>query len=569
MKPPFILWAPKAKNASLFFPQKNFEIELTPLDRGYWTTNEWKRSDGDQYLIVIDGERLPDPKSLFQPDGITGPSQVFDATLFQWTDDKWTNPALDHYIIYELHTGTFSSTGTFAGISERLPYLKDLGITAIEIMPVAQFPGGRNWGYDGVFPFAVQNTYGGPRALQQLVDDCHRHGIAVVLDVVMNHVGPEGNNFQKFGPYFTDKYKTPWGEAINFDDAGSDAVRQFFIENILMWFRDFHIDAIRLDAVHAIRDFSAKHILAEISENVDELQAATNRQHYLIAECDLNDAKYIRPLENSGHGMDAQWIDEFHHALRVAVGQERNGYYSDFNGVEDLAKAYSSAYVYDGVYSPHRDRTFGSSANDLPGSSFVVFSQNHDQVGNRMLGERTSSLLSVDQLKLLATAVFVSPYIPLLFMGEEYGETNPFLYFISHESKELIEAVRNGRRKEFEHFFSGDDFPDPYSEDIFNQSKLSWSIDDRQRKELLSFYKELIRLRKTIPALKTLDRSALSVSLTSGKDGIKLFRKHHDGDVVVLLNFSKEDQDFELPRDRSWKTLMSSAKASIMISEHV
>jgi maltooligosyltrehalose trehalohydrolase len=349
---------------------------------------------------------------------------------------------------------------------------------------------------------------------------------------------------QKFGPYFTDKYKTPWGSAINFDDAGSDAVRKYYIENILMWFRDFHVDAIRLDAVHAIRDFGPTHILAEVRSYTDKLMAVTGKSHYLIAECDLNDVKFIRPLNDAGYGMDAQWIDEFHHALRVASGQERSGYYSDFNGVEHLAKSFRSAYVYDGIYSPHRERTFGSSSEGMPGESFVVFSQNHDQVGNRMLGERTSTLLTFEQLKLMATSVLVSPFVPLLFMGEEYGETNPFLYFTSHEGKELIEAVRNGRKKEFEHFFTGNDFPDPQSQEVYEQSRLSWDRLDRfSHKMLFNFYKDLIRIRKTAPALRFLDPSMIEVDVIDG-NGIRIVRHHEEGDVMCLLNFSQKSLSF-------------------------
>ncbi len=329
---------------------------------------------------------------------------------------------------------------------------RTIGVNAIELMPVVQFPGSRNWGYDGVFPFAVQHSYGGARGLQTLVDICHQKGIAVVLDVVYNHLGPEGNYLGAYGPYFTDKYNTPWGNALNFDDAWCDGVRQFFIENVLMWFRDFHVDALRLDAVHAIKDFSAVHILREIKMHVNQLTKETGRTHHLIVELDLNDPKFINPLEEQGFGMDAQWIDEFHHALRVTATGESTGYYSDFTGISHLAKAYQDAYVYDGQYSPHRFKKFGLKAENHPGQQFIVFSQNHDQVGNRMLGERTSQLVSLEMQKLMAGAVLVSPYLPMLFMGEEYAEPNPFLYFVSHTDPDLVEAVRKGRKAEFAAF---------------------------------------------------------------------------------------------------------------------
>lgn len=298
----------------------------------------------------------PDPASLAQPDGVHGTSQAINIKNFEWTDSQWKNIPLEEYILYEIHTGTFTPQGTFESIEKKLDYLKDLGVNAIEIMPVAQFPGNRNWGYDGVFPFAVQNSYGGANALQQLVNTCHQKSIAVVLDVVYNHLGPEGNYLPQFAPYFTDKYKTPWGSAINFDDAWCDGVRHYFIENALMWFRDFHIDALRLDAVHAIKDFSPVHILQEIRDYVNELEKVTGRNYYLIVESDLNDPRYINPLEECGYGMNAQWIDEFHHALRVTAGGEPTGYYSDFKPVQHLAKAYKDAYVYDGQFSPHRKK---------------------------------------------------------------------------------------------------------------------------------------------------------------------------------------------------------------------
>jgi maltooligosyltrehalose trehalohydrolase len=552
----FRVWAPDNKSVSLYFPEREFQVLLERRGFGYWLTNEWTPCDGELYWVVLDDGRFADPASLSQPQGTTGPSQVIDVNKFKWTDAQWSNPSLEQYIIYELHTGTFTPEGTFAGIASRLDHLIELGITAIEIMPVAQFPGSRNWGYDGVFPFAVQNSYGGARELQELIDACHARGIAVILDVVINHMGPEGNHLGQFGPYFTDKYKTPWGSAINFDDAGCDGVRKYFIENILMWFRDFHIDAIRLDAVHAICDFSAEHLLAEIRRYTDQLMKTTGKVHYLIAECDLNDPRYIRPLEQNGYGMHAQWIDEFHHALRVSGGQERSGYYSDFNGVDHLAKAFSSAYVYDGIFSTHRNKTFGRVADGLSGHSFVVFSQNHDQVGNRMLGERTSVLVDFEMLKLMAVAVLISPFIPLLFMGEEYGETNPFLYFISHNSQELVDAVRKGRKKEFEYFFSGNEFPDPQSEEVFNKSKLSWdriSADTNQK--LFDLYKYIIRLRKETPALRTMDRNRITADRIS-EGMISVIRRHDKGDVHCYLNFSSGQQVIPIKDPAGFRLLL-------------
>ncbi|MGN6637275.1 MAG: malto-oligosyltrehalose trehalohydrolase, partial [Mucilaginibacter sp.] len=468
------LWAPMANSVALEI-ENGKTIALQPAQYGYWHTSTDVILPGDRYWFVLNKDKkLPDPASLSQPEGVHGPSQYIDLANFKWSDQAWKNPPINDYIFYELHTGTFSPQSNFEGITQRLDHLLELGITAIEIMPVAQFPGERNWGYDGVFPFAVHNSYGGARGLQQLVNTCHQKGLAVVLDVVYNHLGPEGNYLPEFGPYFTEKYKTPWGNAVNFDDAWCDGVRKYFIENSLMWFRDFHLDALRLDAVHAIKDFSPKHILKEIKENVNALIAETGKQYHLIVECDLNDPRYIDPLEKDGYGMDAQWIDEFHHALRVTAGQQRNGYYSDFTGIADLAKAYHDAYVYTGQFSEQRHKSFGIKPNN-PGEQFVAFSQNHDQVGNRMLGERTSTLVSFEMQKLMAGAVMVSPFLPLLFMGEEWSAQSPFQYFVSHSDKELIKAVQKGRREEFKEFHAEGETPDPQSEDTFNRSKLNWS----------------------------------------------------------------------------------------------
>lgn len=556
------VWAPKAEKVALVLSEKNEKFPLTRKEFGYWQGSDIPVKNGDRYTIETDGKNgYPDPASLYQPEGIDGPSEAVDLHRMPWTDQRWKNHALKDYILYELHTGTFSPEGNFEGIEKKLPYLKELGVTAIEIMPVAQFSGARNWGYDGVLPFAVQHSYGGPHALQKLVNACHNNGLAVVLDVVYNHLGPEGNNLDKFGPYFTDKYKTPWGTAINFDDAGSDAIRRYFIENVLMWFRDFHIDALRLDAVHAIKDFGPKHILAEIKENVNELMAATGRKHYLIAECDLNDSKYIQPLEEGGYGMDAQWIDEFHHALRVTSGNPKTGYYADFDGINHLAKSYRDAYVYDGIYSSHRDKVFGTSAKDIPGDRFVVFSQNHDHVGNRMLGERIGTLVSFEMQKLMAATVLMSPFMPMLFMGEEYGEKNPFLYFVSHAGKELVQAVRDGRKREFAAFHTDGEFPDPQSEKIFAQSKLNWDLQNEpDHRAMLRYYKELIRLRKNLPALSNPDRSNLIVEVLENQQILMIHRKEDTHHVMYILNFSNDRQEIEINLKREgWTLLMNSA----------
>jgi maltooligosyltrehalose trehalohydrolase len=550
------LWGPLLEKAELL--TGNEVLPLQKGEEGYWTAQTDRLPAGSRYTFRVNGkEELPDPASLFQPEGVHGPSEVVDLAACSWTDSSWQNHALSDYIIYELHTGTFTREGTFAALEEKLPYLKELGITAIEIMPLAQFPGSRNWGYDGVFPFAVQDSYGGPEGLQRLVDACHREGLAVILDVVYNHLGPEGNYLGSFGPYFTNKYKTPWGNALNFDDAWCDGVREYFIENAVMWFRDFHIDALRLDAVHAIKDFSPVHLLRAIRERVDALMKETGRTHYLIVELDLNDTRFINSTEREGFGMDAQWVDEFHHALRVAAGGERTGYYEDFSGLEHLAKAYSDAYVYDGQFSPHRKKRFGVKTSNA-GEQFIVFSQNHDQVGNRMLGERTSQLVSPDMQRLLAGAVLASPFLPMLFMGEEWSEPNPFLYFVSHTDPELAKAVREGRKAEFAAFHAQGEAPDPVSEETFLQSKLQWNLlEETPHADMLRYYKALIALRRSHPLLRP-NRSGLRVQADTEKGTLRLVRGEEGHRVCCLMNFSKTPAQEALP-EGEWKLLLHSA----------
>lgn len=557
------VWAPKAEKISLIV-NGNDTIALQAKAYGYWQTADVPLKNGDRYKFVInDKEQFPDTASLSQPDGVHEASEVVNINIFQWTDSEWLNPPLENYIIYELHTGTFSPEGTFEGIEKKLDYLIDLGITAIEIMPVAQFPGNRNWGYDGVYPFAVQNSYGGFSGLQHLVNSCHAKGLSVILDVVYNHLGPEGNYMDSYGNYFTDKYNTPWGMAVNFDDAWCDAVRQYFIENALMWLRDFHIDALRFDAVHAIKDFSATHILKDIRQHVNELMKLTGKQYHLIVECDLNDTRFINPIDTGGYAMDAQWTDEFHHTLRVTAGEKKTGYYADFNGVAHLAKAYKDAYVYDGQYSEERKKTFGIKATDNPGSQFVVFSQNHDQIGNRMLGERTSQLFSFEMQKLLAAAVIVSPYIPLLFMGEEWGETNPFLYFVSHTDTELAEAVRKGRKEEFKHFHIDGEALDPVAEETFQNSKLQWALQNEEpHSTMLQYYKALIALRKAHPALYHLSRINIEVAHDEQDKTIVLHRWWEHQHIVSIMNFSQQQHSIYLPTVfKDWNKIFDSADA--------
>jgi len=481
---------------------------MEPRPLGYFEASVPGIGPGTRYTYLLDGTKdRPDPASRFQPDGVHQPSAVVDPHGFTWTDGRWTGVPLPSLIIYELHPGTVSAAGTFEGIIRHLDYLREtVGVTAIEMMPVAQFPGRRNWGYDGVFPFAPQASYGGPQGLKTLVDACHARGLAVILDVVYNHLGPEGNYLGDFGPYFTDHYRTPWGQAINYDGPDSDEVRHFVISNALYWITEYHMDGLRLDAIHGIYDFGAQHILQELSEAVHALGMRLGRTVSVIAESDLNDTRVIAPRDCGGHGLDAQWNDDFHHALHTLLTGERRGYYQDFGRLDQMATAFREGFVYSGQRSPSRRRRHGNSALHRPLSQFVVCAQNHDQIGNRALGDRLSTLVSTDGLKIAAAAVLLAPKIPLLFMGEEYAETAPFLYFTDHGDPELVEAVRRGRRAEFAAFGWTDAIPDPQDMLAFERSRvaLDRAPDDLQA-AVLRWYHRLIQLRKSVASLATAD----------------------------------------------------------------
>src|SRR5579862_790268 len=470
----FSVWAPKRQSVAVHVLGDNEQmVRMEKADCGYYHATLRNLATGDRYLYRLDDEHeRPDPASRFQPDGVHGPSQLVDLRAFEWSDSNWKGRPLGSSIFYELHVGTYTREGTFEAIIERLPELVDLGVTTIELMPVAQFPGSRNWGYDGVYLFAPQNSYGGPYALERLVDAAHAHGLAVALDVVYNHLGPEGNYLAEYGPYFTEKYRTPWGKAVNFDDAHSEPVRRFFIQNALYWLKEYHFDALRLDAIHGIFDFSGRHFLEELQDEVGRLAKQLGRQIHLIAESDLNDARVLLPREKGGYGLAAQWSDDFHHSLHTLLTRERNGYYGDFGDVHHLAGVIRDGWYYRGQFSHFRRRQHGNSARGIAKSRFVVFSQNHDQVGNRALGERLSRLVSFEGQKLAAGVTLLSPFVPLLFMGEEYGETSPFQYFVSHGDKDLIEAVRRGRQEEFASFGWKTEVPDPQAESTFVNSKL-------------------------------------------------------------------------------------------------
>ena len=556
----FKIWAPRARRVEvLLLSPKERVADLEEKD-GYHQATLEGVEPGSLYLYRLDGRiERPDPASRFQPKGVHGPSQVVDPD-FPWEDCCWFGLPLKNYVIYELHVGTFTAQGTFEAVIAHLDELKDLGITALELMPVAQFPGNRNWGYDGVYPFAVQDSYGGPAGFKKLINACHQKGLAVVIDVVYNHLGPEGNYLRDFGPYFTDRYKTPWGESVNFDGPHSDKVRHFFIENALFWIADFHVDALRLDAIHAILDFSAQPFLEELALAVKAQAERLNRRVHLIAESDLDDTRPIRSRDLGGYGLDAQWNDDFHHALHTLLTGEQTGYYHDFGRVEDLAKAWREGYVYSGNYSPYRRRRHGNSSRSIPAKRFVVFSQNHDQVGNRMLGERLSSLVSWEGLKMAAGAVLLSPFIPLIFMGEEYGETAPFQYFTSHADPELVEAVRRGRREEFSAFQWKGEPPAPQSEETFLRCKLTPALLQEERPRLLrEFYRELIRARHRLSALAHLSKEHLEVGTLEKERVLWVRRWQGEAEVFMAFNFGESRVSASLPvPEGSWQRELDS-----------
>ncbi len=493
----FRVWAPACRSIALEIVGEA-AVPMTYAGQGWFEATLDAAHPGSRYAYLLDGDRRrPDPVSRALPVGVHGPSEVVNTADFSWTDGAWRGIALTDLVLYELHVGTFTREETFDAIISRLPALRDLGITAIELMPVASFPGFRNWGYDGVSLYAPQRTYGGPAGLQRLVNACHAIGLAVVLDVVYNHFGPEGNYLAEFGPYYTDRYETPWGKAINFDGAESGPVRQFIVENACYWIREYHMDGLRLDAVHGIFDASPIHILRELNSAVHAEGARLGRTVAVIAESDLNDRRVITPVRENGFGLDAQWSDDFHHALHAALTGERQGYYVDFGRLEQLATAYAHSFVYSGQHSEFRDRPHGTTVDDVPLKRFVVCAQNHDQIGNRAAGERLTALLPFEAVKLAAAAVLLAPYIPLLFMGEEYGETAPFQFFTDFEDSALQEAVRRGRREEFKHFDWSASVPDPQAPDTFARSRLNWSIREQPpHAALFALYRALIALRR-------------------------------------------------------------------------
>jgi maltooligosyltrehalose trehalohydrolase len=516
--------------------------------------------EGTDYFYVLEDEReRPDPVSRWQPHGVHGPSRIVNPASFEWSDQEWRGIPLQDFIIYEIHTGTFTRDGTFESVVPRLPYLRDLGITAIEIMPVAEVPGNRNWGYDGASLYAPQSSYGGPNGLKKLVDACHQHGLAVVLDVVYNHLGPEGNYLPEFAPCFTDTHHTPWGKAINFDAPGSDGVRRFIIDNALYWLTEFHVDALRLDAIHGIYDFGARHVLDELSDAFQSQARRLTRQAWLIAESDLEDVRVINPRSKGGYALDAQWHDDFHHALYALLTGQREGFLMDFGALGDLSKSIGDGFVFDWKYSRYRQRHHGSSSKERPGEQFVGFIQNHDQIANTSRGKRLTSLVSAGERRLAAVLTLCSPFLPLLFMGEEYGETAPFFYFTSFADRGLADAVREGRKRELGSHYSESDFADPQALTTFERCKLDWSkTATSPYAEMLRLYRDLISMRKQHAALGNCRKDLTEIKVDERAKTFVMKRTDPSGrGALLIFNFSADVQSVSIAGDsQAWRLLL-------------
>ncbi|MBT1689280.1 malto-oligosyltrehalose trehalohydrolase [Fulvivirgaceae bacterium PWU37] len=559
----FTVWAPEKKRMVLHLVAPNErEVEMVPDMTGYFHVTVPDVPPGTRYFFRPDGGHdTPDVASQYQPDDVHGASYVVDHDAFVWQDHHWHGLPMESLVLYELHVGTFTPEGTFDAIIPRLDDLAATGINALELMPVAQFAGTRNWGYDGVYPYAVQHSYGGPDGLKRLVDACHQRGIAVFLDVVYNHLGPEGNYFRAYAPYFTDAYRVPWGDAVNFDQAWSDGVREYFINNALYWFHHFHIDGLRLDAIHMVFDTSCVHLWQALQEAVKRLSQHVGRPLHLVAESDLNSPKVVTAPAAAGYGFDGQWLDDFHHALYALLHADGKMRYEDYcGGIAPLAKAYAEGFVLTGDYAIFRKRKYGASSAGIPGNRFVVFTMNHDQVGNRVRGERLSVLLDHSRLKLAAAAILLAPYVPMLFMGEEYADETPFLYFVSFRDPTLLQAVRRGRKEELGRFLAGGEPEDPAAEATFRKSVLQWHRRQEGRHAvMLRWHRALLDLRRMCITPDSFTRGVTQV-LTFGEAGIMLYgRGSQQGSWLCLLNFSPQPATVCIPGEGlAWRKLLDS-----------
>jgi maltooligosyltrehalose trehalohydrolase len=561
----FTVWAPEKETMTLHIvaPAEQ-KVEMVKDKEGYFSTTLNDIQPGCRYFFMPNGEKsFPDPASFFQPEGVHGPSEVVDHDRYEWLDAGWRGLPLSDLILYEMHVGAFTHEGTFISAISRLDDIAQSGINAIEIMPVAQFPGNRNWGYDGVYQYATQHSYGGPNALKKFVDACHARGIAVILDVVYNHFGPEGNYLAEFAPYFTDKYKTPWGRAINFDGQWSDGVRDFFCNNALYWLTNFHIDGLRIDAIHEMYDFGAVHVWDRLNRLVKEEEQRAGRTLHVIAESDLNNPKIVKHPEAGGYGFDAQWLDDFHHALYVMVDKKGIKRYEDFGRIELLAKVYTDGFAHSGEYVRFRKRKYGASSVGIPGNRFIAFIQNHDQIGNSSDGARLSTSISFDLLKVSLAALLLSPYIPMLFMGEEYGEDAPFPYFVHHSDAELIRSVKEGRKNDFKHMAGEPESYDPQSEGTFAMARIDWAKRKIGKyKVFLDWTQKLIGLRKTHPSLRNFSKNDVRFYILSD-ECFALLRRSEDqkAQLLALFNLSPDSHLYKAPGfNEEWTKIIDSTQ---------
>ncbi len=556
----FEVWAPLAKSVAVQVANATYPLEKTA--RGYWAAEVEQAQPEMDYGYILDGEEpaIPDPRSQWQPNGVDGLSRIVDHDSFEWHDQAWQAPPFAEAVVYELHLGTFTPEGTLDSAITKLDYLKGLGITHVEVLPLASAPGDRGWGYDGVALFAPQESYGGPDAVKRFVDAAHSKGLAVINDVVYNHFGPTGNYTGKYGPYITESHKTPWGGAVNLEEEGSSEVRRFFCDNALMWLRDYHFDGLRLDAVTAYIDRSSIHLLEQLAEETKALGAELGKQFFLVAESDLGDPRVVRAMEEGGYGLEAQWSDDFHHALWTVLTGDRKGYYADFGTIEQLATALKQVFVYSGQYSNYRQRNHGRPVHDIPGYRFLGYIQNHDQIGNRAIGDRLSDLVSPGKVKIGAALVLLAPFVPMVFQGEEFAASTPFQYFTDHHDAELGKSVSEGRKQEFAGFgWAPEDIPDPQSPESFMRSKLKWQeTNEAGHAEILDWYKKLIALRKSSPALLDGDLHATHVEFDEDAKWLVLKR----GPFYVICNFAKTAVGIHLPS--SGRVLLASDSSSTL-----
>jgi maltooligosyltrehalose trehalohydrolase len=555
----FSVWAPVAGSIAVKIGDERYEMARA-TDRGWWSVRVEDAGPGTDYAFLLDDDPkpYPDPRAMWMPNGVHGPSRVYSESDFTWTDERWNAPPLASGIIYELHIGTFTLEGTFNSAIPRLRHLAELGITHVELMPVAEFPGDFGWGYDGVALFATRDLYGGPDGLKRFVDACHAQGMAVLLDVVYNHFGPVGNYAGRFGPYMTNRHSTPWGDAVNFEFEESDEVRRFFCDNALMWMREFHIDGLRLDAVHEYMDRSAINFMEQLATEVEHLSTVLGRLLVVIAESDLNDPRVVRPREANGYGMDAQWNDDFHHALFTVLhaGDEGKGYYADFGSMEKLAKALTQVFVYDGVYSAYRHKIHGRPVEMLSAHRFVGFIQNHDQIGNRATGDRLEHIIGLERAKVALGLVLTTPFVPLLFQGEEFAASTPFQYFAHHEEEAMARAVSEGRKREFAGFgWPSELVPDPESSETFLRSKLRWDeVGQGSHAEMLAWCRSLIAFRRESPSLNDGEPGRTRVEFDESGRWLVMDR----GQVRILCNLG--DQPVKLASGEGYRLMLCSGE---------